>query len=140
MSRPLRVILAFIVLGCVQLAGCVVYQPVPVAGPPNFDRAWNGAPGGAQDAGVQVTSSDPSTGLIRGTKDGVDVTVVVARQADGSVRVQFDAKGPTQRDPEAQQPFLAGVRPAHGPLNLLVAMAAAGFHCRWPSPWQLAQY
>jgi hypothetical protein len=26
------------------------------------------------------------------------VTVVVARQADGSVRVQFDAKGPTQRD------------------------------------------
>lgn len=27
------------------------------------------------------------------------MTVAVARQADGSVRVQFDAKGPTQRDP-----------------------------------------
>jgi hypothetical protein len=32
-------------------------------------------------------------------KDGIDVIVTVARQADGSVRVQFDARGPTQRDP-----------------------------------------
>jgi hypothetical protein len=105
MSRALRIILAFIVLGCVQLAGCVVYQPVPVAGPSNFDNAWNAALGGAQDAGVQVTSADPATGLIRGTKDGIDVTVVVARQGDGSVRVQFDAKGPTQRDPGLSNRF-----------------------------------
>jgi len=97
MLRALFVILAF----GLPLAGCVVYEPVPVQvpGPASFDRAWSAALGGVQDAGIQVTSSDPATGLIRGTKDGIDVTVVVARQADGSVRVQFDAKGPTQRDP-----------------------------------------
>ena len=104
MSRALRTVFTFI-LGSVLLAGCVVYQPVTVPGPANFDRAWSAAVGGAQDAGVQVTSSDPSTGIIRGTKDGIDVTVVVARQADGSVRVQFDAKGPTQRDPGLSNRF-----------------------------------
>jgi hypothetical protein len=104
MSRAIRLIVAFIV-GSVPLAGCVVYEPVPVSAPSNFDRAWNAALGGAQDAGVQVASADPSTGLIRGTKDGIDVTVVVARQADGSVRVQFDAKGPTQRDPGLSNRF-----------------------------------
>jgi hypothetical protein len=104
MSRALRFILVFI-LGSVLLAGCVAYQPVTVPGPANFDRAWNAALGGAQDAGVQVTSADPATGLIRGTKDGIDVTVVVARQGDGSVRVQFDAKGPTQRDPGLSNRF-----------------------------------
>ena len=49
--------------------------------------------------GIQVTSADPSTGVIRGTKDGIDVSTIVARQADGSVRVQFDTTGPTQKDP-----------------------------------------
>ena len=106
MSRALCVIFCLI-MASVPLAGCVVYQPVAVApgGPSNFDHAWNAALGGAQDAGVQVSSSDPATGLIRGTKDGIDVTVFVARQADGSVRVQFDAKGPTQRDPGLSNRF-----------------------------------
>ena len=99
MLRTLRIILAF-GLGSLLLAGCVVYEPVVVPGAPaSFERSWSAALGGAQDAGVQITASDPATGLIRGTKDGIDVSIVVARQADGSVRVQFDAKGPTQRDP-----------------------------------------
>ncbi|HKA41358.1 MAG TPA: hypothetical protein VKF40_05135 [Burkholderiales bacterium] len=98
-SRLLRVIVA--VLAGAPLSGCVVYEPVPAyyPGGSNFDRAWSAALGGTQDAGVQVTSAEPSTGLIRGTKDGIDVVVTVARQADGSVRVQFDSKGPTQKDP-----------------------------------------
>jgi hypothetical protein len=92
--------LALSVVSAVFLAGCVVYEPYPgyYAGS-NFDRAWNAALGGAQDAGVQVDSADPAAGLIRGAKSGIDVTVTVARQADGSVRVQFDSKGPTQNDP-----------------------------------------
>ena len=88
-------------LAGLPLAGCVVYEPYPgyyYPGGSNFDRAWNAALGGAQDAGVQVASAEPATGLIRGTADGADVLVTVARQADGSVRVQFDAKGPSQRD------------------------------------------
>ena len=107
MLRALRVSLVSI-LGSLAVAGCVVYEPVPVyppAVPSNFDRAWNAALGGVQDAGVQVASADPATGLIRGAKDGIDVTVVVARQADGRVRVQFDAKGPTQRDPGLSNRF-----------------------------------
>jgi len=52
-----------------------------------------------------VTSADPNTGLIRGTRGGIDVTVVVARQADGSVRVQFDSKGQTQQDPGLAERF-----------------------------------
>ena len=101
MSRARWTILALI-LGSATLAGCVVYEPYPgyyYAGGHNFDRAWSAALGGAQDAGVQVTSAEPATGLIRGTRDGIDVLVTVARQADGSVRVQFDAKGPMQQDP-----------------------------------------
>ena len=93
------VVLLAISLWCAPLAGCVVYEVPTTPSPGVFDRAWSAALGGMQDAGVQVTSADPTTGLIRGTKDGIDATAIVARQADGSVRVQFDAKGPTQRDP-----------------------------------------
>lgn len=103
MLRTLCIVLA-LGIAVVPLAGCVVYEPVPVA-PSNFERAWHAALNGARDAGVQVTSADSATGLIRGTKDGIDVTVVVARQADASVRVQFDAKGPTQRDPGLAERF-----------------------------------
>jgi hypothetical protein len=103
MRRIVILILALALQGAL-ISGCVVYEPYPAA-PSNFDRAWNAALGGVQDAGVQVTSAAPATGLIRGTKDGIDVTVVVARQADGSVRVQFDAKGATQRDPGLSQRF-----------------------------------
>ena len=91
-------------LGSALLAGCAPTPPEP-APPPvyvpqsTFDRAWNAALGGVQDAGVRLVSADRAIGLIRGSKDGLDVTVSVVRQADGSVRVQFDAKGPKERDP-----------------------------------------
>ena len=98
---PAPCIILAVILGSAPLAGCVVYEPYPgyYHGGTNFDRAWNAALGGVQDAGVQVTSAEPSSGLIRGNKDGIEVVVAVARQADGSVRVQFDSKGPTQQDP-----------------------------------------
>ena len=91
---------------CAPLAGCVVYEPYPgyYAGS-NFDRAWSAAVGGVQDAGVQVTSADQGSGLIRGGRSGIDVVVTVARQADGSVRVKFDATGPTQNDPGLAERF-----------------------------------
>jgi hypothetical protein len=94
-------------LGGALLTGCVVYEPLPAyhASPTNFDRAWSAALGGVQDAGVQVISAEPTTGLIRGTKDGIDVNVSVVRLPDGRVRVQFDSKGPTERDPELANRF-----------------------------------
>jgi len=100
MLRVLCVILA-LALGGTLLTGCVVYDPYPgyYGYPSTYDRAWNAAQGAAMDAGVQITSADPDRGLIRGTKDGIDVFVSVLRQADGRTRVQFDTKGPTERDP-----------------------------------------
>jgi hypothetical protein len=92
------------------LAGCTYYTappaPAPAPAPSVYDRAWSAALGGAQDVGVQVTSADPASGLIRGTKDGVGVTVLVARQADGGARVQLDTAGPTPRDPDLHSRFL----------------------------------
>src|ERR1700750_467378 len=95
----IRQICLALALGSLWLGGC--YYPVVVqpGAPASFDRSWNAALSGAQDAGVQINSADPNTGLTRGTRGGIDVTLVVARQADGSVRVQFDSKGQTQQDP-----------------------------------------
>lgn len=103
-SRALCLVFAF------GLAGCAAEEPQPPPPPPpkpvpyyvpqsTFDRAWNAAQGAVQDAGVQLSSVDRATGLMRGSKDGIDVTVSVVRQADGSVRVQFNSKGQTERDP-----------------------------------------
>jgi len=103
MIRQTCLALAF-ALGTLCLGSC--YYPVAVPGAPaSFDRSWSAALGGAQDAGVQVTSADPNAGLIRGTRGGIDVTVVVVRQADGSVRVQFDSRGETQQDPGLAERF-----------------------------------
>ena len=103
--KPFRAVVLVICLCSVSLAGCTYYGVPATPSEPVYDRAWSAAVGGAQDVGVQVTSADPATGMIRGTKDGIDVSVVVARQADGSVRVQFDSTGPTQRDPGLSNRF-----------------------------------
>jgi hypothetical protein len=102
----LRTLSAIVIFSTAGLAGCVVYEPVPTtASPSKFDRSWNAALGAVQDAGIQIASADPSTGVIRGTKSGIDVNAMVIRQADGGVRVQFDAKGPTQNDPGLSNRF-----------------------------------
>ena len=89
-----------------MLTSCVVYEPVAVApSPSTFDRAYSAALGGLQDAGVQVTSADPTTGLIRGVRDGINASVAVTRQADGTVRVQLDTSGQTERDPDLHARF-----------------------------------
>jgi hypothetical protein len=81
--------------------GCTVYQPVPVyaPGPASFDRSWNAALGAMDDVGVRITSADRSTGIIQGTRDSFVVTSSVRMQADGSLRVEFSATGPTALDP-----------------------------------------
>jgi hypothetical protein len=98
MFRTLSV--AFISAACFALlTGCVVYEPVPAYYPAptpaqTFDRAWNAALGALQDTGVRVTSADPATGVIRGTKDQSELFVTVVRQADGTLRVEVEAKSP----------------------------------------------
>jgi hypothetical protein len=103
-----RVPCLLIALAAALLAGCATDEPPPPPQPvpyyvrqSTFDRAWNAALSAVQDAGVQLKSVDRSTGLIRGSKDGIDVMVSVVRQADGTTRVQFDSKG----DPALAQRF-----------------------------------
>jgi hypothetical protein len=51
-----------------------------------------------EDVGVRIVSADRESGIIRGVRDAADATVVVRTQADGRVRVEFSAKGPSTED------------------------------------------
>jgi len=91
---------------CAVVTSCVVYeaQPAYYNSASTFDRAWSAALGALQDSGVTVTSTDDSTGVIRGNKGGMDVSVSIARQADGRTKVQFDSRN-SQLDPTLASRF-----------------------------------
>lgn len=91
---------AITVAAAATLTGCYVYQPVPVAapGPSSFDRSWDAAVGAMQDVGVRIQSQDRSRGVITGANDSRNVTINLATQADGSVRVEISARGPQGGD------------------------------------------
>jgi hypothetical protein len=98
-----RTVWLALALAAHTLAGCTVYQtapgtyaPVP---PSKFDQSWSATIGAFEDQGVRVTSAERSTGVVRGTRDGIDVAASVRTQADGSVRVEFNTTGATARDP-----------------------------------------
>ena len=84
--------------------GCVVYEPAPTY-PSVYDRAWDSALRAAQDSGIVVTSSDRGSGVIRGSKDGIDATITVRGQADGTTRVESNFKGQLDRDPTLSRRF-----------------------------------
>jgi hypothetical protein len=88
------------------LAGCTYYQTAPgyYGTPPapvsSYDSSWSAAVGAFEDQGVRITNEDRAAGIVRGTRDGIDVTANVRTQADGSVRVEFNTTGATARDPD----------------------------------------
>ena len=83
------------------LSGCTYYVPPPgtvVPGAPaSFDRSFSAASGAMRDQGLAISVEDRSSGTIVGKIESGTVTAHVRQQADGSVRVQFDANG--LRDP-----------------------------------------
>lgn len=86
--------------------GCVVYEPVVV--PPavsKYDRVWDSALRAASDAGITVAVADKPAGAIRGSRGAIAVTISVLQQADGSVRVALDLKGPLETDPGLSNRF-----------------------------------
>ncbi len=108
MKRTFGIVFAW--LACLApLAGCVAYEPypgyyTPVAAPAPtpaqaYDRAWNAALDALKDAGVRVTSANPATGIIRGASNQSDVDMTVARQADGTIKVDIEATSLQGRDP-----------------------------------------
>lgn len=95
--RPARA--AVIAFACVAaLQGCEPYPAYTAAPPSKFDRVWDAAYGAAADTGVQIQSADRGSGVIRGIKDAVSVTIHVRGQADGSVVAEIKATGPAPHD------------------------------------------
>ena len=83
--RTLRV---FLCLGFfLALAGCVVYEPMPVQS--RYDQSWNAASGAMADQGVSVTTQDRGAGVIRGTRGSAEVQASVRTLADGRVEVRI---------------------------------------------------
>ena len=85
--------------------GCTYYvtEPRYVSGLPppatGFERSWSAVLGAFGDQGVPVTMADRETGIVRGSREGINVTANVRSQADGGVRVEFNTSGATTRDP-----------------------------------------
>ena len=93
-----------VLLSLVILAGCYVYGPAPPPAPvyygaSSFERSWNAALDAMDDVGVRIVSADKNSGVIRGSKDGIDTTITIRTQADGRVRVEFNSRGPSGQDP-----------------------------------------
>ncbi len=81
----------------ISLTGCAYYVPatptvVPGA-PASFDRSFDAAAGAMRDQGLTISAEDRSAGRVVGKLGNGTVTAHVRQQADGSVRVQFDAAG-----------------------------------------------
>jgi len=79
------------------LTGCMYPYPVQTTVPASFDRSFAAAAGAMRDEGLAISVEDRASGTIVGQVGGGTVTGSIRQQADGSVRVQFDANGP--RDP-----------------------------------------
>jgi hypothetical protein len=107
MNRKLFVIAGL--AAALLIGGCVAYPygyPAPAA-PASFDRSWDAALGAAADAGVQVTSADRASGRITGSKAGAAVNIALLQQADGSLRVSFDAPNSKEANPTLNERWLS---------------------------------
>ncbi len=74
--------------------------------PASFERSWNAALGAAQDVGIAVTAADRSSGLIQGRHNAATATIAVIPQADGRLRIQFDARGLGPQDQGLEDRFV----------------------------------
>jgi len=91
----------FVAAGCgavFSLTACTYYAvPAPVgyqtSTPASFDRSFAAATDALRDQGLTITKQDRANGIVVGTAGSATVTANVKQQGDGSVRVQFDAKG-----------------------------------------------
>jgi len=94
-----RLAAAFACSVLLALQGCTYYGvPPPGTVPANYDRSFDAATEAMRDQGLAITVQDRTNGTVVGNNPGgTAVRAIVARQPDGSVRVQFDASD--ARDP-----------------------------------------
>ena len=91
--------LAAMALVAVGLPACYTYPtPYGYATPASFDRSWEAAVGALADNGLAITSQDRDSGVVNGRRGAIDVMANVRSQPDGSVRVEFTARGDVKQD------------------------------------------
>lgn len=73
----------------------VVPTTYPGLQPSRYDRAFAAAAGAMRDQGVAISTEDAMAGTVEGTRNNLPVRASVRRQADGTVRVQFDGTDPS---------------------------------------------
>ena len=95
--------IGFSLLVLLFAAQACVYEPAPAY--TNYDRAWDAALRAARETGIDLTTVDRPGGLILGSKDGIDVSITVRPQADGTTRVASSFKGQVDRDPTLSRRF-----------------------------------
>jgi hypothetical protein len=106
-GRPLtnrRLLLPVLFAATCVFGGCVVYEPVPFASPPQsaaqrFDRSWNAATGELVDQGLTIVAQDRDAVVIRGTRGDITIVATLQTLADGRVQVKFGSTGATDKDP-----------------------------------------
>ena len=92
--------LAATALVAAGLPACYYYPtPYGYAAPASFDRSWDAAVGALADNGLSITSQDRDMGTVSGRRGAIDVIANVRSQPDGSVRVEFTARGNVSQDP-----------------------------------------
>ena len=92
--------LAAMAIVAVGLPACYTYPtPYGYATPASFDRSWEAAVGALADNGLAITSQDRDSGAVSGRGGAIDVVANVRSQSDGSVRVEFTARGDIRQDP-----------------------------------------
>ncbi|MBL0142880.1 MAG: hypothetical protein IPP91_12450 [Betaproteobacteria bacterium] len=99
--KCIRMILAALA-SLLLLAGCVVYEPVPVPVDP-FEAPWQAATGAINDAGLTLVTADRGTGTIRGTRGAVEGIINVRTRPDGRVGVEISSLDPNKQDPTLTQ-------------------------------------
>jgi hypothetical protein len=88
MTLPRRI--AALILLTLGLAGCAVYEPVPVD---PMQAPWEAAIGAIGDAGLTLVTADRSSGTIRGTRGAAEGTILVRMRNDGRVGVEINSAG-----------------------------------------------
>jgi len=94
----MKQLLATLTFGAILAVSACTYYGYPAGTvPASYDRSFFAAADAMRDQGVAISVQDQASGTVTGQRDGSTVTASVRPQADGSVRVQFNASD--SRDP-----------------------------------------